>query len=171
MVRLIHSLWKLTKSKQMLGSVWLPIPLWLKKYIKRYTLQKQVHTYAQLMVGKDLSFLVDKEIACSEAVTRILVELGIMPSVITGTYTLYEHLHTSIRFVRVQTPQAGDIILSPTGMGIYKHGHVGIMDSNNRILSNSSASGIFTRTHTLASWTSYYKVNGGFPIFFYRVIK
>lgn len=171
MLRLIYTLWKLTQSEAMLGSVWLPIPLWLRNYMRKFPLSRQVHMYARLMIGKDLSFLVDSEVACSEAVTRILVELGIMPQVITGTYTLYEFLNTSKRFVKVTIPQAGDIVLSPTGMGIYKHGHVGIMDSNNRILSNSSKSGRFESNFTLASWTTHYKVNGGFPVFFYRIIK
>lgn len=171
MLPIIYRLWTLTQSKQVLGAIWYPMPYWLKRVIQRYPLPKQVHTYARLLIGKDLSYLVSNELGCSEAVSRILMEIGVLPRVITGTYTLYEFLYMSGKFMKVSVPQVGDIIISPTGMGEMRHGHVGIMDSNNRILSNSSTSGKWTSNFTLTSWNAYYKVSGKFPVFFYRIIK
>jgi len=171
MMRLLYKLWLLTQHRS-LGGFSLPLPTWLLSYIKKLPLPKQIHTLAVLLKGQDLSYIVPSVVGCAESVTRILVTLGIIPRIITGTYTLYEFLNTSPRFVKVTTPQAGDIILSPTGLGNGKiQGHTGIIDSNNRVLSNDSMSGRWSSNYTLLTWNARYKVLGGLPVYYYRIIK
>lgn len=155
-----------------LGGLSLPLPRWVLSYIKKLPLPKQIHALAVLLKGQDLSYIVPSVVGCAESVTRILYTLGIINNVITGTYTLFEWLNTSGRFIKVQIPQAGDVILSPTGLGNGKiQGHTGIIDSNNRVLSNDSMSGRWSSNYTLLTWTSRYKVLGGLPVYYYRIIK
>ena len=170
MLPLIYKLWTLTQSKQLGG--WLPLPLWVLRFISAYPLQKQIHVYATLLKGTDLSYKVKNDVACAESVSRILYELRIIHYIITGTWTLYDLLEKSPRFVRVTTPQAGDIVVSPSGMGNGTMlGHTGIVDKNNRILSNDSGSGKFLSNYTILTWNARYKVKGGFPVYYYRIIK
>jgi hypothetical protein len=171
MISLLYKLWIYTQTKS-LGGFSLPLPTWLLSYIKKQPLPKQIHTLAVLLKGQDLSYLVNNMVGCSESVTRILYTLGIINNVITGTYTLFEWLNTSGRFMKVQIPKAGDVILSPTGLGNGKiQGHTGIMDSNNRILSNDSMSGKLLSNYTITTWSARYKVLGGLPVYYYRIIK
>jgi hypothetical protein len=165
-MRLFYKLWLLTQNKA-LGGLSLPIPTWLLSYIKKQPLPKQVITLARLLKGQDLSYLVKNMVGCSESVTRILVTLGIMPNIITGTYTFFDYLNASPRFLRVSVPQAGDIILSPSGTGNGTiQGHTGIMDSNNRILSNDSNSGKFSSNYTIFTWNERYKMKGKLPVYY-----
>jgi hypothetical protein len=171
MMRLLYKLWLYTQPKS-LGGFSLPLPTWLLSYIKKLTLPKQIHTLAVLLKGQDLSYLVNNMVGCAESVTRILVTLGIAPRIITGTYTLYEFLNTSPRFEKVFYPEAGDIILSPSSMGNGKiQGHTGIVGKNSHVLSNDSMSGKFSDNYTLFTWDVRYKVKGGLPVFYYRIIK
>jgi hypothetical protein len=171
MMRLLYKLWLLTQHRS-LGGLSLPLPTWLLSYIKKFPLPKQIHTLALLLKGQDLSYIVPSVVGCAESVTRILHTLGIVPRIITGTYTLYEFLNTSPRFVKVTTPYAGDIVLSPTGLGNGRiQGHTGIVDKDNRILSNDSWSGKFSSNYTLLTWEARYKVKGKLPVYYYRIIK
>lgn len=171
MIRLAYKVWAYLQSDKLGG--WLPMPIWLRKYLSRLPLQKRIYTYARILIGTDVSTTVNNSIACAETVSRILMELGILDRVITGTYTFFEYLSTSGRFMKVQIPQAGDIIVSPTGLGNGKlpNGHIGIVEMNNRIISNDSSSGKIKSNYTLTTWNSFYKSYGGYPVYFYRIIK
>lgn len=170
MLRLAYLLWTYI-HRDNLGGSWLPMPVWLRRYLSKLPVQKQIHTYARILIGTDLSYIVRNEIACAESVSRILIELGLLDRVITGTYSFFEHLSTSGRFMKVQIPQPGDIIVSPTGLGTGKlpNGHIGIVEMGNRIISNESASGKLKSNYTLTTWSSFFKGYGGYPVYFYRV--
>ena len=63
--------------------------------------------------------------------------------------------------------------MSPTGMGTtgkIPNGHVGIVSEDEEIMSNSSATGLWTQNYTLVSWVAKYRTLGGYPIYFYRKV-
>lgn len=112
---------------------------------------------------------VPDELGCAEALSFILKKVGIAipPAGIASTTELYNWLPKN-GFTKVDTPQPGDIIISPTGMGNGSvRGHVGII-ANYGILSNDSATGLFRENWQLQEWKDWYHGKGDLPVVFYR---
>lgn len=128
--------------------------------------------YARLCEGNALYSIVDKDVACAESVSRLLlnVDSTILPNVITGTWTFYDFLTKSARFERVNIPGKGDIVLSPTGFGNgkIKNGHIGIVAHDGIIYSNASMTGKWTPNYTLKTWWARWGTNG-YPVLYYRI--
>lgn len=136
--------------------------------------------YALTFLGTDVSEKVKGKdtipdaYACAETVN--LVHKQAFGEEIGGgasTWLLWEALKNSTNFVRVSEPDAGDIIISPTGTQTrkaLKNGHAGIFTSSEVIASNDSRSGLFLENYSLRSWRQYYGDKGGFPLFIYRRI-
>lgn len=128
--------------------------------------------YANASLGLDASprGLAPNELACAESVSELIRKVLPDFPVITGTYTLWERLKTDKRFMEVDEPQAGDIVISPTGTSTAKIvGHTGIMKTNKQIMSNSSNTGLWTQNYTVTSWANRWGV-AGYPILYYRII-
>ena len=113
-----------------------------------------------------------KEFGCVESLSNVFrqatgTELGENAS----TYKLYLLLEKDSRFIDVEKPLPGDLILSPTGFGSGKiaNGHTGIVGED-CVYSNNSATLKFDKHYTLASWKKRYVDLGGFPMKFYRLI-
>jgi hypothetical protein len=126
-------------------------------------------------LGKDVTpkDVVSDEVACAETVTTLLKMVYPTMPIITGTYTLWQHLRAPhSNFIEMQEPEAGCIVISPTGTGKYgTTGHTGIMDENGLIMSNNSYgkySGLFTQNYNLDTWTMKYKDRQGMPVMFYK---
>lgn len=94
----------------------------------------------------------------------------------TSTYGLYKSLDSG-HFAKVQVPMAGDIVISPTGLGhnsAIPNGHTGIVGKNLApngtlwILSNNSPTGTWEVNFTVKGWVDHYVVKGGYPQLFYR---
>jgi len=114
------------------------------------------------------------EYGCADSVSKVI--LSAFPNSIIGsvsTKLLYEELSKSKQFVKVLEFQAGDVIISPTGMGKtgkIANGHTGIVGENEEILSNSSATGTWENNYTMKSWVDRFRTAGGYPIFFFRKV-
>lgn len=113
------------------------------------------------------------EYGCADSVSQIVNKT--FPNAIKGsvsTAELYKQLSTSKDFTKVSQFKFGDIIISPTGMGTggLANGHVGICGEDETIMSNSSATGLWTSNYTITSWVARYRKLGGFPIIFFRKI-
>jgi len=127
-------------------------------------------------LGKDASPLDEApdDLGCADSVSRII--LSAFPKCIVGsisTAQLYKQLVASKEFVRVKFFKAGDIIISPTGMGTtgkIPNGHTGVVSEDEEVLSNSSATGLWTQNYTIQSWVARYRVLGGYPIYFFRKV-
>ena len=122
-------------------------------------------------IGKDASpqDLAPDELGCAESVSVLIGQsYGNFP-VITGTWTLYQRLENDPRFSSVLTPQAGDIIISPTGSlaNAPFPGHTGIMLDDHHIMSNDSSSGTWQDNYTLTTWNKRWG-KAGYPTYFYR---
>lgn len=122
---------------------------------------------------------VPPELGCAEAVSFILKHsniAGIPMGGFAGTASLYEWLTQSAYFERIQAPEQGCIVVSPTGMGNgVVRGHTGILGGFNvqypndwGILSNDSQSGLFLELWRLSSWEQYYGDIGQLPVAFFR---
>lgn len=130
---------------------------------------------ARSLLGTDVTpkDLVPDNVACAETVNAI--HMKIFGDPIGGgasTYNMYRALLARKDFKRVDVPQKGDIIISPTGYStkpstIVTNGHVGILGEKD-IMSNSSFTGLFTANYTLDSWNRRYAGLGGFPVVLFR---
>ena len=111
-------------------------------------------------------------VGCAESVSEVIRKVLPDFPIILGTYTLNEKLKKDPRFKAVTIPMPGDIIICPTGTGNDKFpGHVGIVLAGGKIASNTSANGKFEQNYTLETWANRWKTAGGFPIYYYSLIK
>lgn len=151
-----------------------PPPAWLKRYWRSWDLKRRLHLYSLLVLGSDMSWVVSDDVACAETVSRITMAVGAKPSyIITGTWTLWDFLKRSRgwREVSEWNASAGDIIISPTGMGNGSiAGHVGLVSNGGRIVSSNSDTGKVDRVYNLLTWKMRYAKKGGFPVYFFRAV-
>ena len=136
--------------------------------------RKLIHSIALDSIGLDASpnDVAPDELGCAESVTEILQLAGVMSYVEISTYRLYDYLKNSKNWELVETPEPGDIILSPTAYSTKRPvpfpGHVGIVGQNNTVMSNDSATGKFMSNYTLESWAGRWKKRGGYPVQYWR---
>lgn len=133
-----------------------------------------IHEVALASLGKKLSGeKAPVEFGCAEAVNAIAYQAtGQEIGGNISTYRMYHALQDTKRYQRVTTPDPGDIVISPTGYGsgAMPNGHVGIVSTGGVIMSNNSATGMWEKNYTLSSWRARYVHNGGFPMYYYKVI-
>ncbi len=140
---------------------------------------QKLYQAAFTTIGKDASprNLVPNFVGCAESVSCVINQVTPFPE-ITGTTSLLQRLSTDPRFEEVAQPEQGAIIISATGTGsgIIPNGHTGIVgknispDGSLYIMSNSSASGIWSVDWTVNKWVQYYQMKGGFPIHYFRLL-
>lgn len=144
------------------------------------TTEEQIYSHAKLNLNVHLTLnnAVPAEVGCAEAVSKVLSLAGIPvpPGGIPGTYALYEWLDTNPLFEKIDAPEQGAIIISPTGMGNGSiEGHVAICGAYGQmypidwgLMSNDSASGKFLETWSWERWKAYYGTLGGLPLYIFR---
>ena len=83
---------------------------------------------------------------------------------------MYKSLNASSLFIKIDRPEEGDIIISPTGFGNgnLPNGHVGIVSKDGMVMSNDSATGVFTENYTMDTWKARYRDIGGYPVYYFR---
>lgn len=112
-------------------------------------------------------------VACAISVNRVHQDaFGFPIGGGASTADLYTALVNSKYFERVDAPESGCVVISPTGMGTkgaYPHGHVGIR-GNFGICSNDSATGIFSENYDDASWLAQFHYVEGYPVFYFKRI-
>jgi hypothetical protein len=125
-------------------------------------------------LGKDASPRDDApdELACVDTVTRILQQVRPGTPHLVSTIKLNAYLSNPAGgYVKVDTPQPEDVIVSPTsGKTI---GHAGIFMEDDIIASNNSfglKKGTFTKNFTHATWVKYYRDKLGLPVNIYRKV-
>lgn len=140
-----------------------------------------LYTVAKNSLGthQTLNDTVPPDVGCAECVSSILKTAGISVPIegIAGTSALYTWLQNNPRFTQVASPQAGDIIISPTtSLGKISHGHVGIMAMYGvqyvddwGIISNDSDTGLVREKWCLKDWINYYQVYGGLDVCYFRL--
>lgn len=149
-------------------------------YIAHYdqTPQKRLFVTAACSLGTDASpnDVAPDEYGCAETVDTI--HRKALGTFITGTLTLstavlYKHFLKGGAWVE-SAGEPGDIVISPTGWGTnpaMPNGHVGYVSIDRKIMSNSSATGMFEENYNLDTWRERYVVKGGYPMKFYKKIS
>lgn len=144
--------------------------------------ENRIYNEAKLNLGKHLTLnnAVPAEVGCAEAVSKILALSGfVVPSTgIAGTASLYEWLVTNPAFQKIDEPEQGAIIISPTGFGNNSiSGHTGIIGgygvaflNDFGICSNDSASGDWLENWSYGRWQAYYEGVGNLPIYLFRAL-
>jgi hypothetical protein len=140
-------------------------------------MSKKLYETALTFIGRDASpsDLAPDEYGCAESVNAICEKAWGEPvGGRVSTYQMYYAFLNHKKFVEVTSPLAGDIILSPTGIGGGKNGvtngHTGIVSSNNKIMSSDSATGLWQENYDLWSWRYRYVSRGGYKLLYYRRI-
>ena len=141
------------------------------------TRRKLINAWSLRSIGMDVTPLdnVDDVVACAESVTTVLRKAGIKIGIIPGTWTLERFLMNSPKWVPVQSPEPGDVVMSATGTSNLGssapfRGHTGIVGPNNQILANNSDTGLWGAYYTIKTWEDRYSKRGGYPTTFYRYI-
>lgn len=145
--------------------------------------ETKIYNEAKACLGEHITLnsLVSSEVGCAEAVSYVLLKAGInaIPqSGIAGTAQLYTWLSTNPHFLRIEAPEQGAIIVSPTGFGNGTvEGHTGIIGAfgvqypnEYGILSNNSSNGLFQEVWNLLTWYENYGQKGGLPVAMFRAL-
>lgn len=137
--------------------------------------RNKLYLMAVLSLGRDASpnDIAPDEYGCAETVNAIHKKaFGFEIGGDISTCRLYQAIQKSKFFIKVDQPLEGDVIISPSGMGNgnLPNGHTGIMGKNGVIMSNSSATGLWTENYTLETWRNRYAVKGGYPVLVFRRI-
>jgi hypothetical protein len=129
---------------------------------------------AQSFLGRDAS---PKDraadmVGCAESVSMIIRELLLNFPIILGTWTMNDQFQKDKRFTPVTVPMPGTIIISPTGTVANAPfvGHVGIIGSDGRIMSNDSFTGRWESNYTLDSWRDRWGA-AGYPVYYYQLTQ
>ena len=129
----------------------------------------QVLEVAKSCLGRDISAKED-ELGCAESVSTILNKVDPnFPDSILHTYALYDTLKRHKEFKVTLDLVPGNVIVSPTGLGI-GHGHCGIIGENGKIMSNTSKNSKWEENYTIASWVKKFRTQGKFPIYVFELL-
>lgn len=151
-------------------------------YYLQTNIANQMETNAEKLYKKAMSWLkkditpkdeIPDSVACAITVNAIHQDtFGDPIGGYASTYLLYDALTKRKDFQKVDAPQRGDIIISPTGYagkgGTLTNGHVGIVGDGGVVLSNNSNTGLLETYFTLQKWSDYYGKKGKFPIYYFR---
>lgn len=146
----------------------------LQDVIRRLRMKPTLYDVAKANLGIDVTPKdeVSDEYACAHVVSTLMRMIYPETPIITGTASLYEWLLKQPTWKITDSPDAGDIIISPTSYGNGKVvGHVGILMENDLIASNNSYGvyrGKLTENFTIFSWRKRYGILGALPVFFFR---
>lgn len=137
------------------------------------TNREKLYDAAVAELGRDASpdDLAPDNLGCADSVTNIIRKVRPTFPIVVGTWTLlYEHLLKETDFIAVDNPEPGDVIINATGTGNGEIvGHVGIVAKNDRIMSNTSAKGIWEENFSMTNWDNYYRKKGGMPTYYFRL--
>lgn len=126
------------------------------------------------LIGQDLTGSTPDRYGCAASVNHVFEKaFGIPIGGGASTFLMNIALSDKKRFIEVERPLPGDIIISPTGSTTKKtltNGHVGTFGQDFKIMSNSSETGKWSENWDLKRWKQYYQDFGGFPIKIYRVL-
>lgn len=138
------------------------------------SMQDKLYTTAKGLLGSHLTLdpSVPNEVNCAETVSAILKQTGIPVPLkgFAGTTALYAWLLTNPDFESSHEPEAGMVVISPTGYSSNKdfpHGHTGIVLQHG-IASNDSTNGRFNENYSQAAWVHHFTEVAGYPTYYFR---
>lgn len=111
-------------------------------------------------------------VGCAESVSNIINDVDPTFPIILGTWTMNEYFKKHpARFRRVTVPMPGTILMYASGTlaNAPYPGHVLIFGEGEKLMSNTSATGLFEQNYTLSSARKRWR-DKGFPEFMYQLI-
>ncbi len=109
--------------------------------------------------------------ACVHSLTTILKKLLPDFPVLTYTPTFLQTLKKDPRFREIAEFKKGAIIISPTNTGNGTIiGHTGICGENGKIMSNSSATGLWSDKFDQINWIKRYSQLGGLDLHIFELV-
>jgi hypothetical protein len=133
-------------------------------------MNNKIYTAAKLALNTHVTLdpSVPPDVGCAEAVSYILKNSGVIlpPRGMASTSQFMIWLKKNGKLVT--TPEAGNIVISPTGTSTkgVLHGHMGIVLKYG-IASNDSNTGLFRENYTVKSWQRLFHTHLGFPVYFF----
>lgn len=152
------------------------VPITPKPMTNEMTNTQKLYAVALGSIGKDMSPLdrAPDSLGCMESLDGVyfacfgehLLSLENRLSTELG----YQAMILDPRLEKIDIPEAGDIVISPTGYSKkgFSHGHTGIWGKYD-VMSNDSASGLWRDNYTHEAWYTVFGTTLGFPIYFFRV--
>lgn len=130
----------------------------------------KLYNTAKSLMGKHLSLndSVPMNVGCAQALSFVLKQCGypIPAQGLDGTIDMYHWLVQ--HFDEVNSPEAGDVIVSVTGTGNGSvRGHTGVVALYG-ILSNESQTGLWKEDWTLPAWLIHYQTDGQLLTTYFR---
>lgn len=117
-------------------------------------------------------------LACAGSVSAVIHKAFDEDINIIGTGEMYDYLCKSPKFEKIEEPEKGCIIISPTAQipqdSPLEHGHVGIYGQYNApdgtpyIMSNNSETHVWDTQFTHRKWLDYYHIYGKIPVYYFR---
>jgi len=139
----------------------IPIPQWFLNVYSKYPMQYRIMKYCMVLEGEKVYRHVPQEVGCANAVTGILEMVD--PSFfgsdntedrIDSTIKLNAEMFSSDRFIKLNNPINGSVVINPTeGTNI---GHCGIY-VNGWIYNNNSKTGEWLPSYTWEEWVEYFE--------------
>lgn len=135
---------------------------------------QKLYQVAYDSIGRDMSpaDIAPDNLACAESLNGVFKAafgspIGTGPA-LTSTYYLYQEMLKDPRLEATTKPQAGDIVISPSGYSTKNsaHGHCGVW-GNHDVMSNGG--GAWQDNYTQAAWYNVFSTTLGFPVFFFHV--
>jgi hypothetical protein len=140
----------------------------------------KLYNIAKANIGNHLTLndAIPAEFGCAECMSKILQLAGysIPAGGISGSATLYEWLLKNDSFEKVDAPEQGVILISPSGYGNGNVvGHVGVVGkfglmypNDYAVISNNSNTGLLSTQWTLEGWKKRYVDDGGLPMAYFK---
>lgn len=143
----------------------------------------QLYIAGKASLGKRLTLnsAVPINLGCAQAVSKLLstVKFTAIPKRgIDGTASLLKWCEENpLLFEKLDEPEKGAIIISPTGKGNgLTRGHTGIcgelgkmFPNDYAVMSNNSSTGKWDTQWSLNRWQEYYGGYGGLPVYYFRL--
>ena|SRR3990167_2171969 len=131
---------------------------------------EKIYRVAAVTLGKDISTLIDNEVACAEVMSGIINQaIPDFSAGVLSTADLNIKLKNSPYFRQELEPSEGAIIVSPRTATIY--GHTGCFLSAGAIASNNSKTGKFEVNYNFDTWATTFGAKGrGLKIYIYKAI-
>lgn len=143
----------------------------------------QLYLAGKASLGKRLTLnsAVPINLGCAQAVSKLLYDVkftAVPKRGIDGTAGLLKWCEENpLLFEKLDEPEKGAIIISPTGQGSgVARGHVGILGELGKmfpndyaIMSNNSSTGKWDTKWSLNRWKDFYGTYGGLPIYYFRL--
>lgn len=160
------------KKLSVTGTVDSPTRVALNEYLANKP-SDALYNLATAFIGYDASpaDMADDEVGCADSVSNLLVrcygKTGLTYTL--STADMYRQMRNSDLWRQVSTPSPGAIVISPTGYGNGTVvGHVGICGVDDKIMSNSSATGKWSVNFTQKSWKARYVTKGALPMVYFK---